>query len=56
MRPVSRVEQRVAEADRLGFEKIFVSKYNLRELDKKRYHIEVVPASVIEEAFRALFA
>ena len=56
VRPVSRVEQRVAEADRLGFEKIFVSKYNLRELDKKRYHIEVVPASVIEEAFRALFA
>lgn len=56
VRPVARVEQRVAEADRLGFEKIFVSKYNLRELDKKRYHIEVVPASVIEEAFRALFA
>ena len=56
VRPVSRVEQRVAEANRLGFEKIFVSKYNLRELDKKRYHIEVVPASVIEEAFRALFA
>ena len=56
VRPVARVEQRVAEADRLGFEKIFVSKYNLRELDKTRYHIEVVPASVIEEAFRALFA
>ncbi len=56
VRPVARVEQRVAEADRLGFEKIFVSKYNLRELDKKRYHIEVVPASVIEEAFRAPFA
>ena len=56
VRPVARVEQRVAEADRLGFEKIFVSKYNLRELDKKRYHLEVVPASVIEETFRALFA
>ena len=56
VRPVSRVEQRVAEANRLGFEKIFISKYNARELDPKRYHIELVPVSVIEEAFRGLFA
>lgn len=56
VRPVARVEQRVAEADRLGFEKIFISKYNLRELDPKRYHLEIVSVSVIEEAFRALFA
>ena len=56
MRPVSRIEQRVAEADRLGFQRIFISKYNARELDPKRYHIELVPVSVIEEAFRALFA
>ena len=56
VRPVSRIEQRVAEADRLGFQRIFISKYNARELDPKRYHIELVPVSVIEEAFRALFA
>lgn len=56
VRPVSRVEQRVAEADRLGFEKIFISKYNLKELDRRRYHIEIVAVSVIEETFRALFA
>ncbi len=56
VRPVSRVEQRIAEAGRLGFEKIFISKYNARSLDRKRYGIEVVPVSVIEEAFRALFA
>lgn len=56
VRPVSRVEQRIAEADRLGFEKIFISKYNARSIDKKRYHIEIVPVGVIEEAFRALFA
>lgn len=56
VRPVSRVEQRIAEADRLGFEKIFISKYNLKEIDARRYHIEIVPVSVIEEAFRALFA
>ena len=56
VRPVSRVEQRIAEADRLGFERIFVSKYNGREIDSKRYRIQVVPVGVIEEAFRALFA
>lgn len=52
VRPVSRLEQRIAEADRLGFERIFISKYNLRGLDRKRFGIEVVPVSVIEEAFR----
>lgn len=56
VRPVSRVEQRIAEADRLGFEKVFISKYNLKEIDSRRYHIEIVPVSVIEEAFRGLFA
>jgi DNA repair protein RadA/Sms len=56
VRPVSRVEHRVAEADRLGFEKVFVSKYNSRGIDKKRFGIEIVEVSVIEEAFRALFA
>ncbi len=56
VRPVSRVEQRIAEADRLGFEKMFISKYNERSLDRTRYGIEIVAVSVIEEAFRALFA
>ncbi len=56
VRSVSRVEQRIAEADRLGFEKIFVSKYNARSLNKKRFGIEIVEVSVIEEAFRTLFA
>ena len=56
VRPVSRVEHRIAEADRLGFEKIFVSKYNARSLNKKRFGLEIVEVSVIEQAFRELFA
>lgn len=56
VRPVSRVEQRIAEADRLGYEKIFISKYNGRSLDKKRYNIDIVESGVIEEVFRKLFA
>ncbi len=56
VRPVSRLEQRIAEADRIGFEKVFVSHYNARQLDRRRYHIEIVDVNVIEEAFRKLFA
>lgn len=56
VRPVSRVEQRIAEADRLGFEKVFVSKYNLRGLNLHNYGLQVVAVGVIEEAFRTLFA
>lgn len=56
VRPVSRVEQRIAEADRIGFEKIFVSKYNMRGINKKRFGLQIVEVAVIEEVFRALFA
>ena len=56
VRPVARLEQRLAEADRLGYEKFFCSRYNLRGLEIKHCHIEVVGISVIEEAFRKLFA
>ncbi len=55
IRPVSRLEQRIAEADRLGFEKIFVSKYDVRSVDTKRYNIEIVAPSVIAELFRDIF-
>ena len=56
LRPVSRVEQRISEADRLGFERIFVSKYDAKSVDRKRYKINIVTVSVIEEAFRELFS
>jgi len=55
VRPVSRIENRVAEAARLGFERIFISKYDTRNLQKTNYTIQIVPVSVIEEAFRNLF-
>ncbi|MBR1793345.1 MAG: DNA repair protein RadA [Bacteroidales bacterium] len=56
VRPVSRVEQRISEAARLGFERIFISKYSGRNLEKPRYPIDIVEISVIEEAFRKLFS
>lgn len=56
VRPVARVEHRISEADRLGFDKIYVSKYNTRGISKKRFGLEIVEVSVIEEVFRSLFA
>lgn len=55
IRPVSRVEQRVSEADKLGFDKIIVSKFNSKEIDRKKYRIQIVPVSKIEEVFNVLF-
>lgn len=53
IRPVNRVEQRILEAEKLGFSTIIVSKFN--KIAKKNYAINVVPVSKIEEVFTKLF-
>lgn len=55
IRPVSRIEQRISEADKLGFEKIVISSYNLKGLDTKGFKIEIIAVSKIEEVFSRLF-
>lgn len=55
VRPVSRIEQRVAEAEKLGFSHIIVPKYNQQSLDRRKFNIELVPVRKVEEALRALF-
>ena len=55
IRAVNRIEQRIAEAEKLGFEQIFISKYNQKGLDVSRYHIEIKTVSKVEEVFQALF-
>ena len=54
IRPVSRIDQRIDEAAKMGFERIFISKYNKGNFDKVK--IEVVKVSKIDEVFRQLFA
>ncbi|OIQ40310.1 MAG: DNA repair protein RadA [Bacteroidetes bacterium MedPE-SWsnd-G1] len=54
IRPINRVEQRILEAEKLGFEKIFISKYN--KLSKPFNGIEIVLISRIEELYDNLFA
>ena len=55
IRPVSRIEQRISEADKLGFEKIIISSYNLKGLDVKGFKIEIIAVSKMEEVFSRLF-
>ncbi|MCD4773919.1 MAG: DNA repair protein RadA [Bacteroidales bacterium] len=56
IRPINRVEQRIAEAEKLGFEQIFISKFNTKGLDTKRVSITVTPVAKIEDVFRLLFS
>ncbi len=55
IRPVNRIEQRIAEAAKLGFKQIIVPKSNIKGIDLSRFAIEVSPVSKVEEAFRLLF-
>ncbi len=62
IRAVNRIEQRIAEAEKLGFEKIIVSKYNMpsgrqgqKGLANMKWNIEIVPLSRVEELYRYLF-
>ncbi|WP_295126586.1 DNA repair protein RadA [uncultured Chitinophaga sp.] len=55
IRAVNRIEQRIAEAEKLGFEKIFISKYNKKGLDFNKLKIEVVPLGRVEEVYQRLF-
>ena len=55
IRAVTRIEARIAEADKLGFEKIYVSKYNAKGLDTKRFHIEVIPVATVYDLATELF-
>ncbi len=55
IRAVNRIEQRIAEAEKLGFEKIIVSKYNQKGLSKQKFGIEVVMMGRVEEVYRYLF-
>lgn len=55
IRAVNRIEQRIAEAEKLGFDGIFISKYNVKGLDAKKYNIAIRPMTTLEDLFRALF-
>jgi DNA repair protein RadA/Sms len=55
IRAVNRIEQRIAEAEKLGFEKIIVSKYNQKGLAKQKFSIDIVTMSRVDELYQYLF-
>lgn len=55
IRPVSRIEQRIMEAEKLGFNRILIPNISLKSLDVKKLRIQVCPVSRVDEAFRLLF-
>ena len=55
IRNVNRVEQRIAEAERLGFEKIIVSVFSLKGIDKKKFNLEIIAVGRLDELFKELF-
>ena len=56
VRPVTRIAQRIAEADKLGFTRMFVSKYNLKGIRPSDYNLQIVPITKVEEMARLLFS
>jgi len=56
IRPVSRIEQRISEAEKLGFKHIILPSFNYEQLDLRKYKtIEIHPVKRVDEAFRKLF-
>lgn len=55
VRPVSRIEQRISEAEKLGFTHFIIPKHNLQGIDMKKIQIQLHPVRKVEEALRALF-
>ena len=55
IRPVSRIEQRIAEAQRLGFRRMILPAHNMNGLNPSQYQIQLIPVRRVVEAVRELF-
>lgn len=55
IRPVNKIEQRISEAEKLGFERIIISSHNLKGINRKSFKIEIISATKVEEVFSLIF-
>ena len=55
IRPINRIEQRISEAEKLGFKQIIIPRTNTKRLDLSKFSIEIKAVSKVEEAFRYIF-
>lgn len=56
IRQVTRIEQRISEAEKLGMNRIIIPSNNLKGIDKEKFNIKILEVTKVEEAFRLLFA
>lgn len=56
IRPITRIEQRIMEAEKLGLDTILVPRNNLKGIDRSKFNINIVEVAKVEEAFRTLFS
>ncbi len=55
IRSVNRLDQRISEAEKLGFDRIFISGYNKKNFDKNRFSIRIVPVAKMSDLYSLLF-
>ncbi len=55
VRSVNRIEQRLAEAEKLGFTDIIIPQYNIQGIAQEKFNIKLHPVRKVEEALRLLF-
>ncbi len=56
IRAVSRIDQRIQEADRLGFEEMYLSKFNLKSINESKYNIKLTGIASINDLLYELFS
>jgi DNA repair protein RadA/Sms len=55
IRPVNRIAQRIAEAEKLGFKRFVLPEANMNGIDPHIYNMELVPVARVEHALREMF-
>ena len=55
IRPVTHIEKRLSEAEKIGFKRMLVSGYGIEKLNRHNSSIEIIPVNRVDEAFRHLF-
>ena len=55
LRAVNRIESRITEAEKLGFNEIYISKYGMKGIDLNKFEIQVKPFSRLQQVFADLF-
>lgn len=53
IRPVTKIAHRIAEAEKLGFQRIFISKFT--KIDRSKFNIEIIPVAKVEDVYGKLF-